>query len=178
MTVPSFSTATQWHKLKLDGVTIPGVAKVDADLDDMRDKQKAAGGNKTRTRNKGSKGVKLKVEIALADDQEASEFEQIAVPILRKRSNAAAPDPHIIVHPMAAFWGIDKVTVGKISSPSPNSKDGMKISFELDEWAPEPKEARQPTEKPKPEPTTPTTPPPTLAELAQFNALGVPGTPG
>jgi len=175
MTLPSISSSDQWHTLKIDGVALPGMAKVEIKIKDNRDKQKSPGANKTRTRNKGSDGASLKITIELADDEDIKKFESVAVPILRKRSNKAAPDPHRITHPLASMWGISVVTIGEISVPAPSSKDGMKVSFDLDEWSPEPKAAKQPKEAPKSEEEPfvfGVDPPPTTAELANGNAFG------
>ena|GEM_PF-5428286 len=161
-----------WDTLYLGGEVVPGVATVSARAKDGRDQQKSRGSRGKRTRQDGSPGVAFKVTVEMLPG-EADDFRERILPILYKRSVGGVGDPLSIAHPQAAIFGITAVTVGDIDSPPPKSGGTWRVSWDMDDWVPEPKEAKKPAAIPGPVTAPPGVQPPlTLQELAEENAFG------
>jgi hypothetical protein len=164
---------TQWDILILNNEIVPGVARVDAKVKDGRDKQKAKGSKRTRTKQNGSPGVSFRVSVELWPG-EADDFRDRILPMLYKANVDGVGVPLLITHPQAAFYEVQAITIGDISTPSPKSGGTLIVSFEADEYMGKPAAIKEPA------PTAPadagnsplSNPPPTIAEQIQGRAFG------
>lgn len=173
MSIPDWSDSfegEEWEVLVLADKFVPGVVLVDANVPDPRDKTKGRGAKRAKTADDGDHLVELVAKVTLTTVEEARDFFDNIAPLLRKANKDGSRDPLKISHPMAYFWNISAVTIGKISTPSPDSLNGWVITFEMTEWVPEAKVAKPAKPEPQGDSGDISNPPPTLAERALGNS--------
>jgi hypothetical protein len=173
VSIPDWSDSfegEEWEVLVLADKFIPGTVKVEADVPDPRDKTKGRGAKRAKTADDGDHLVEFKVTTTLTTKEEASDFFDNIAPLLRKANKDGSRDPLTIGHPLAYLWNVSAVTIGKISTPSPDSLNGWVISFEMTEWVPAAKVAKPAKPEPQSDSSGVSNPPPTLAERALGNS--------
>lgn len=176
MTFPDWSGEVEgqiWDTLLLADKVVPGVPTLEAKSPDPRDKQKGRGAKKAKTGHDGDPLVEFRAKTTLTTAEEATDFFENILPLLRKANKNGSAGPVTIGHPLAQFWNVASVTIGEIDTPSPDSATGWVVSWEMTEWVAEAKVAKAPKEEP--EGTGGdyvSNPPPTLAERALKNAFG------
>lgn len=137
----------EWDNTWLNAIQVPGVVVVDVELVSDIDKQKATGRRKSRSRDKGDKPHKVKIEITLTP-AELPAFAEL-IPILDPGRRKGVREPVYIENANANLWGVTLIDIEKISSPSPRDGGFWVIGIDAEEWSPEPKEVKKAAKKPK-----------------------------
>lgn len=131
-----------WNVLYLDSKRMPGIARVEADAPTGLDKQKSRGKKKARVVDRGRESAVLSIELEI----EPSEMPllKVAMNTLRPRGKTAPQKELTIGHPMAAFYDIALVKIGKIGSPRIGPGGNFFLNFEAIEHVPQPAKVKKP----------------------------------
>jgi hypothetical protein len=144
MPLPNWNKTGEWDTFYLAGRPLAGVARVDVNLDSGLDVQKPKGGKKAAIRDQGTPPAEIKVELELTHAQ--LETLEAQVNLLRPRAVKGVREPLEASHPNLKLWGINIVTVGKISSPTPRAGGSFTVTIDMVEWVKTPKKQNKPKE--------------------------------
>lgn len=146
MPLPNWTSTADWDTLYLAGQALAGIARVDVDLESGLDVQKPKGSQKAAIKDEGAPPAKIKVELEFTFPQ-LEQFEK-QVGLLRPRAVNGSRAPIEAAHPLLKLWGINVVTIGSITSPSPRAGGSFTVQIDMVEWVASPKKIKKPEAKP------------------------------
>ena len=131
-----------WDILYLGLITAPGVATVEPQIDTGLDVQKAKGTKGSFVGDDGRQPIKISVTLTIVPSEwlEWVNFsQQLLLP-----PNATDGAPIVLIsHPSLEPYGIGHVKCSRIRPSHPNPDGTMTIRFDLVEYIPKPKQAKQ-----------------------------------
>ena len=140
--------APSWNKLRLQDRLLPGIVRIDVNCDSGLDVQKPVGGGKARVVDNGTPPIVFDVEHELTPD-EAEDLRVNYIDLLRPKKVGKSREAVSVVHPLALFWGVNAISVGKISNKTPRAGSNLILNYQLIEWVPQPKKLSKPKNKPE-----------------------------
>jgi hypothetical protein len=148
MAIPDWTNTEDWDVLYLGEKKCPGVATVSISMKSGIDTRKPRGGKKAAQKDVGAPPAQVDIELEMMPN-ELDEFSNEIVPLLRPKNVFAPRDPISIGHPQARIWNVNVVIGGEIKSPHPTTGGTIKVSFTVEEWAPQPTTVNKSADKPK-----------------------------
>jgi hypothetical protein len=148
MPIADWRSQEAWDYALIGGKAIAGIVRVDVELPSGLDVQKPKGGKKATIADEGTPPAELTIECEFVSPIQLENFQANIMPLIRPPAKAGARDPLEFIHPNAQLWGINVITVGNISSPTPRAGGSMVITISAVEWAPAPTPAKKPAKKP------------------------------
>lgn len=131
---------SQWDRLYLDGLLVPGIARLDIDASRAAKIEKSKDRNGTSISDDGYEGAKIKGEIRMWTASQADEWHAM-YPRFNPRTLDGPSTPLAIVHPIATLYNVVAIYAPKWSTKAPKSADeDLVVTFEALEWFPETKE--------------------------------------
>jgi hypothetical protein len=143
--------ATDWTRDPLWDVAyvgkerLPGVARVDIKLPGGLDVRKPKGARGAIVRDTGAQAARVSIELTMMP-ADMPELERV-IPLLRGRGAGASASILDFSHPLAKLWGVGKIVVDDISTPSPTAGGAFRMSISAFEHVPAPKAVKKPKEE-------------------------------
>src|SRR5690606_22114774 len=120
-------------------------ASVDVSVEAAFDNQKRKGHNAARPKFLGVKPARISATIVLLDEADEAAFWRDVAPLLRARARNGDSPPLEIVSAPANRLGVRTVIVKSSRIGALSARDGRTVSIELQEWTPQPVEAKAST---------------------------------
>lgn len=137
------SGPNDWDTIYFAGVACPGIAKVSVRLANEIDDRRQVEVKKSFVVDKGSKPVRVTVDVQLLPDQLAAFFVDI-IPLIAPRNKSASQIPLAVTHPALMFWSVNMLIVEDISQAPLNPRSGtLDITISLVEYEPAPKSLKK-----------------------------------
>lgn len=146
MTIPTYldPLAESTVRLGTSGkqpVLVSTTCDVEVVLQNGFDNQRQKAKNFGRVRFLGIDLARVTLDFVVMPDEETS-FWRNVVPICRQKGPKGNAPPVDIINPQANRAGITTVTVLRIKIGPPSSRNGRRVSIELQEWAKAPVEPK------------------------------------
>jgi hypothetical protein len=126
-------------------VLVSTTASVDVSVEAAFDNQKRKGYNAARPKFLGVKPARISATIVLLDEADEAAFWRDVAPLLRARARNGDSPPLEIVSAPANRLGVRTVIVKSSRIGALSARDGRTVSIELQEWTPQPVEAKAST---------------------------------
>ncbi len=140
---------SQWNTLVLGRNAFPGVWAVEGVSERELEVKPRKGSDLARIRDRGYKNAPLMLIGTIATPEEWETMQ----PIIRQvhpRKKGKDRDPLQIVHPGAAYLGVNHVYVQRVHAPRALPNGIIEVRIEVLEWSNEPKKLKKRTGKPDP----------------------------
>lgn len=125
-------------------VLVSDAAEVEVELSNGFDKQRHKAKNFGRVKFLGIDLAKASISFTVMPDEETNFWSRI-VPLIRQKGKTGNAPPLDIITPQLNRAGISTVTILKAKIGQPNSRDGRRVTIDVQEWAPAPSEPKKTT---------------------------------
>lgn len=142
MPVSDWTREQDWNVVFLDDKRMPGVARVDIKLAGCLDVKKAKGARNANVVDAGVEPARLDIGLTLlpSDMEEFARF----LPVMRAHTSDGAARELLIGHPLARLYGVQRVKINNISTPSPRAGGALLVEITAIEHVEKPKAVKQP----------------------------------
>jgi hypothetical protein len=127
-----------WNRCELGGLDMPGLALVKVRLSEELDIKKPKGAHGATITRQGYNPAKVTILLRMWEAEQFEAFQDVVVPLRPKVGGGRSAEPLSIVHPRAALWGIQAVSILSIDD-SGDRGDRYDVTFECVEHFPPPK---------------------------------------
>lgn len=139
----------QWNGLILGSNQFPGVWSVEGVSERELEVKPRKGADLARVRDRGYKNAPLTLVGSIATKEDWDSMQPV-IRSIHPRKKGKDRDPLQIIHPAAAYLGVNHVYVQRIHTPRALPNGLVELRIEVLEWSNEPKKLKKRTGKPDP----------------------------